>query len=112
MNQYGADLLRQAINYGYEEGYRAGRADRMDGWRYDYRDSYAYQDASYGYNGYYLDSEDYAYYFRQGFRRGYSDGYYRHHRYGRYNNGSYNILGSMLSVILNLRSSDGYYRGY
>jgi hypothetical protein len=27
-NQYGADLLRQAVNSGYEEGFRAGEADR------------------------------------------------------------------------------------
>jgi hypothetical protein len=108
VNQYGADLLRQAVNYGYEQGYMAGRADRRDHWRFDYRDSFAYQDANYGYSGYYLDRDEYSYYFRQGFRRGYSDGYYRHHRYGTYNDGSYNILGSMLSVILRLQTDDGY----
>ena len=54
-NQYGADLLRQAVNSGYEEGFRAGAADREDNWRPDYRNSYAYQDANYGYNGYYVD---------------------------------------------------------
>ena len=75
-NQYGADLLRQAVNSGYEEGFRAGAADREDNWRPDYRNSYAYQDATYGYNGYYLGLEDYRYYFRQGFQRGYQDGYY------------------------------------
>src|SRR3546814_1923052 len=53
-NRYGADLIRQAINYGYQEGLYAGRADRQDNWRNDYRDSYAYQDANYGYNGYYI----------------------------------------------------------
>lgn len=31
-NQYGADLLRQAVNYGYEQGFRAGEADRQDRW--------------------------------------------------------------------------------
>ena len=29
-NQYGADLLRQAVNYGYDQGVRAGQADRQD----------------------------------------------------------------------------------
>ena len=48
-NQYGADLLRQAINYGYQEGFHSGAADRQDGWRSNYRGSYAYQDANYGY---------------------------------------------------------------
>jgi len=103
VNQYGADLLRQAVNFGYEEGYRAGRADRRDHWQFDYRDSFAYQDANYGYNGYYMDRDEYAYYFREGFRRGYKDGYYRRHRYGTYQNGSYNIMDQMMSVILNLQ---------
>ena len=104
LNQYGADLLRQAVNYGYDEGYRSGRADRMDHWRADYRNSYAYQNASYGYSGYYLDRREYAYYFRQGFQRGYDDGYYSRYQYGRYNNGGYSMMGNMLSVILNLQS--------
>ena len=104
LNQYGANLLRQAIDEGYGEGFRAGRADRMDNWRSDYRNSYAYQDASYGYSGYYLDRDEYSYYFRQGFQRGYDDGYYSRNRYGANNNGSYSILGSILSVILNLQS--------
>src|SRR6266511_2710494 len=54
-NQYGVDMLRQAVSYGYEEGVRAGQADREDRARSSYRDSYAYQDASYGYNGYHVD---------------------------------------------------------
>ena len=73
INQYGADTLRQAVNYGYQEGFRAGQADRQDNWRPDYNQSYAYQDATYGYNGYYVDPEDYRYYFRQGFQRGYEE---------------------------------------
>ena len=48
-NQYGADSLRQAVNLGYQEGFRAGAADREDNWRPDYRNSFAYQDATYGY---------------------------------------------------------------
>ena len=69
-NQYGADLLRQAVNSGYEEGFRAGQADREDNWRPDYRDSYAYQDANYGYNGYYVDPEDYQILFPRRFSAG------------------------------------------
>lgn len=105
LNQYGADLLRQAINDGYSEGFHAGRADRMDHWRADYQNSWAYQDASYGYSGYYLDRNDYSYYFRQGFRRGYDDGYYSRYRYGSNRNGSYSILGSLLTTILVLESN-------
>jgi hypothetical protein len=103
-NQYGAEMLRQAINYGYEQGFRAGQADREDRWNGgSYQDSYAYQDASYGYNGYYVDSEEYRYYFREGFRRGYEDGYYGRSQYGRYSNGTANILSTILQQILNLQ---------
>jgi hypothetical protein len=103
-NQYGANLLRQAVNYGYAEGYNAGQADRMDGWRSSYQDSYAYQDANYGYTGYYIDQDAYNYYFREGFRRGYEDGFYRRYRYGRYDNGTHRILDGILGGILILRA--------
>jgi flagellar biosynthesis/type III secretory pathway protein FliH len=102
-NQYGVNLLRQAVNNGYEEGFRAGQADRQDRWRSSYEDSYAYQDSTYGYTGYYVDPEDYRYYFREGFRRGYEDGYNSRYQYGRYSGGKYNILGAILSQILNLQ---------
>jgi hypothetical protein len=104
INQYGADLLRQAVNNGYQEGFRAGVADREDNWRGEYRDSYAYQDATYGYNGYYVDADDYQYYFREGFRRGYEDGYNDQYQYGYVSNGSYGVLGNVLSAILSLQS--------
>lgn len=104
VNRYAADLLQQAVRYGYQQGYRAGRADRLDGWAESYRDSFAYQDANYGYNGYYVNQGEYNYYFRQGFRRGYDDGYGSRYRYGTYANGDYSILSSVLSVILNLQS--------
>jgi len=103
VNQYGVDLLQTAINDGYNEGYRAGKADRMDGWRADYRSNWVYQNASYGYNGYYLDRGDYTYYFREGFRRGYEDGYYSRYQYGHYTNGSYSIVGAVLNTILGLQ---------
>ena len=96
---YGVNLIQDALNYGYAEGFRAGRADRMDGWRFDYRNSLAYRDASFGYYGLYVGPSDYNYYFREGFRRGYEDGYYGRYRYGRYDNGSYFILDSVRSGI-------------
>jgi len=104
INQYGADALRRAINVGYEEGFRAGEADRMDGWRADYDDNYAFQDATYGYDGYYTGIDDYQYYFRQGFQRGYEDGYYSRFQYGYYADGSYGVLGNILSAILNFQA--------
>lgn len=103
-NRYGADLMRQAVNYGYREGLRTGRADQEDGWRNDYRSSYAYEDASYGYGGYYLDEGAYNHYFRQGFQRGYDDGYYGRSQYGyRDDDGNYGILAAVLGVILGLQ---------
>lgn len=101
-NRYGADVLRQAVNYGYQQGIRAGDADRLDHWGYKYQNAFAYRDANYGYTGRYVDQSDYNYYFRQGFRKGYDDGYYRRARYGRQSGGSYTVLRVVLSGILKL----------
>jgi len=102
VNQYGADLLRRAVEAGYEEGFRAGQADRQDGWQYDAENCDAFRDSSYGYDGYYVDLAEYQYYFREGFRRGYEDGYYGRYQYGSYSGGKYQILGDILNLILNL----------
>jgi hypothetical protein len=103
-NQYGVDVLRQAVNAGYQQGFRAGDADRQDHWKANYRTSIAYRDANFGYAGNYVDRDDYNYYFREGFRRGYDDGFTRRSQYGSASNGSSSILGSVLSSILGLRS--------
>ena len=102
-NQYGIALLRQALNNGYREGRLAGMADREDGWRPSYGSSYAYRDANYGYNGYYLDRGTYNYYFREGFRRGYDDGYNSSYRYGRYSNGTGSLLDTILNAVLRVQ---------
>jgi hypothetical protein len=99
-NRFGADLLRQAVNYGYQEGFNSGAADRQDHWGFSYEASYAYQDANYGYNGYYVERDDYNYYFREGFRRGYDDGYYSRSQYGQNVNGAYVMLEINLSKVL------------
>jgi len=103
-NQYGADVLRQAVNYGYQQGVRFGQADRQDGWAANYQNSAAYRDANYGYSGYYVDQADYNYYFRQGFQRGYADGYNSQSQYGTSLNGTSSILATLLSSILGLTS--------
>lgn len=95
-------MLRRAIQDGYQEGFSAGQADREDGWAFSPEEAYAYQDASYGYDGYYVDLNDYQYYFREGFRRGYEDGYYGRYSYGTYSNGGVSILGAILNSILRL----------
>jgi hypothetical protein len=103
-NQYGVDLLRQGVTYGYEQGSRAGIADRQDRFASNYQGSFAYQDANYGYSGFYVDRDDYNNYFREGFRRGYEDGYGGRYQYGRYVNGRGTILGAVLATILNFQA--------
>ena len=107
----GADLLRQAVNEGYRQGFEAGRADRSTRRRGGWTNSIGYRNGTYGYqNG--VDRNQYQYYFRQGFQRGYQDGsnsryqdgYYGDYQYGRNDGGSLNILGSILNQILNIQS--------
>lgn len=103
-NQYGVDVLKQAVNNGYIEGVRAGQADRQDRHRSSYSSAPAYRDANYGFSGNYVDRSDYNYYFRQGFQKGYQDGYNSRNQYGSYSNGSGSILGNLLTSILGLQS--------
>ena len=100
--QYGAAVLRQAVNNGYQQGFQAGQADRRDGWQSNYQNTFAYQDANYGYDAQYVSQSDYNYYFREGVRRGYLDGYGTSPQYGTVANGSPSILSSVLSSILGL----------
>jgi hypothetical protein len=102
-NQYGVNLLKQAVNYGYDQGYRTGQADRQDRSASNYEGSFAYQDANYGYSGFYVERDDYNNYFREGFRRGYEDGFGAHAQYGTYVNGRGSILGAVLGSILNFQ---------
>jgi hypothetical protein len=104
-NQYGIKKLEQALQAGYNEGYRAGRADREDRWRYDYRSAFAYRDANYGYDGRYIAQDEYNHYFREGFQRGYDDGYYGRQKYGRKNdsggiNDEWLIAGAVVAAII------------
>ena len=103
-NEYGAEALRRALNYGYQEGLEAGRADKQDNWSFDYRQSFAYEDANYGYDGRYVQQEDYNHYFREGFQRGYDDGYYERRQYGDSASGSESLLGAVIATILNLQA--------
>ena len=99
-NQYGADVLRQAVRNGYEQGYRAGQADKQDRSPASYQSTFAYRDANYGYTGRDVDQSDYNYYFRQGLQRGYDDGYSHRTQYGTASNGTATILSSLLASIL------------
>ncbi|MGH9949832.1 MAG: hypothetical protein ACRD6X_21910, partial [Pyrinomonadaceae bacterium] len=66
------------------------------------QNSYGYQDASYGYDNYYVEPDEYSYYFRQGFERGYEDGYYGRNQYGRYSGGKYSLLGTVIGTIIDI----------
>lgn len=103
-NQYGADVLRRAVNDGYQQGYRAGEADHQDRWKANYQNSIAYRDADYGYDGNYVDLSDYSYYFRQGFQRGYDDGYNHRSEFGTSTAGVVGIAAAVLAGILVLKA--------
>ena len=103
-DQRGADLLRRAINDGYRQGFSAGRADRNRRGGLNWGGNNMYRSGTYGWQSY-VDRNAYQYYFRQGFERGYRDGYNSGNRlqYGTYNNGTANILGTILGSILNIQ---------
>lgn len=98
----GAELLRQAVNRGYQQGYRAGQNDRRYRRGSNYYNDTMYRRGNYGYQSY-VDSSQYQYYFREGFGRGYQDGYNSQVRYGYNSGGTLNILGTILNQILNIR---------
>ncbi len=97
----GADLLRKAVNNGYQQGYRAGMNDRRYRRNSGYHNLTIYRSGTYGYRSY-VARDQYQYYFQQGFERGYQDGYSNSLRYGTRSGNSYNILGSILGTILNI----------
>ena len=107
----GAELLRQAVNEGYRQGFDAGRNDRNGRRRGDWSSSSVYRTGTVGYQTY-VDRGQYQYYFRQGFQRGYQDGsnsqyevdYNGDYQYGSSQGGSRNILNAVLGSILNIQS--------
>jgi len=95
----GAELLQQAVNAGYQQGFQAGQYDRNDRRRNNWNKNGIYRSGNFGYeNG--VDRGQYQYYFQQGFQRGYQDGYNSRNQFG---NGS-NILGDILGSILNIQT--------
>jgi len=97
-DQRGIQILRDAVNRGYQQGYYAGQTGRRSG-NYGYNSLSVYRNGRYGYNSY-VSSSQYRYYFQQGFQRGYEDGYNSRYQYGARSNNGLNILGSILSSIL------------
>ena len=101
-DQRGADLLRQAVNAGYQQGYRQGQIDRQNRRNVGYYGNNVYRSGTYGYQSY-VDRSQYQHYFQQGFQRGYQDGYDSQVRYGVRSGNTVNILGSILGSILNIQ---------
>jgi len=99
----GANLLRQAVQAGYQQGFAAGRNDRNSRRGLNWNSSNVYRSGTYGWQNY-VDRGQYQYYFQQGFQKGYQDGYNSRYQYGMNSGGSVNILGSILSSILNIQS--------
>jgi len=97
----GAELLRQAVNSGYRQGFQQGQMDSRYGRGSNYYGNNVYRSGTYGYQSY-VDRSQYQYYFQQGFQRGYEDGFNNQNRYGYRTNGGLNILGNILNGILNI----------
>lgn len=100
-DQRGVNLLRQAVNRGYQQGYRQGQMDRRYGRGYNYYGNNVYSSGMYGYESY-VARDQYQYYFQQGFQRGYEDGYNSTYRYGYRSGSTFNVLSGVLNTILNL----------
>ena len=100
-DQRGAELLRQAVNSGYQQGFRQGQLDARSRRNSDYYGNNMYRTGTYGYQSY-VARDQYQYYFQQGFQRGYEDGFNNQYRYGSRSNTGLNILGNILNGILNI----------
>ncbi|HLA94718.1 MAG TPA: hypothetical protein VK612_03280 [Pyrinomonadaceae bacterium] len=101
-DQRGAEMLRQAVNAGYQQGYRSGQQDRNGRRNSSWNNSSVDRNGTYGYQSH-VDRSQYQYYFQQGFQKGYQDGYNSQNRYGSNNGGSMNILGTILNQVLNIQ---------
>jgi hypothetical protein len=95
----GADLLRQAISEGYRHGYAEGGLDRESSKKNGGTGSAVYKSGSSGYQSY-VDPGEYRYYFRQGFLRGYQDGYANRSDYGYQSNGRLEVMVSVVNKLL------------
>jgi len=105
-DQQGVNILQQAVNSGYQQGFQAGQEARGDrGLRNrrtnnsnNWRNNNVYRSGDMGYDNH-VDRRQYQYYFQQGFQRGYDDGYNSRNRYGSNNT----VLGTFLTQILGAR---------
>ena len=103
-SQAGTEMIYRAINNGYERGIFIGHTDRKDNWKHDPENSYVYQDAIYGYDGYEIDLAEYRFYFQQGFWRGYEDGFYKRFVYGKEEKDKLTVLETVILKIVEFKS--------
>jgi len=110
-DQRGAELLRNAVNEGYRQGFMAGRQNITNNRRGSWSTSNVYRTGNMGYQTS-VDRGQYQYYFQQGFQRGYQDGSNRQYmndrsdrfQYGTYDNGQPSILSTILNEVLNIQN--------
>ncbi len=98
----GADMLRQAVQEGYRQGFQAGSTDRRSRRNMNWGGSSVYRSGTYGWSSH-VDRGQYQYYFQQGFQRGYQDGFNNRNQFGTNTGGGLNILGSILNQLLDIR---------
>ena len=102
----GVELLKQAVNRGYQQGYNAGVRDRRFGRDVSYyRDDSTYRSGSMGYQSY-VARDQYQRAFQRGFERGYEDGINSRQLYGYRSGSRLNILGNVLNSILSIAEDD------
>lgn len=99
-NITGAQLLQRAVNMGYQQGFQSGQMAAQRGRGFSPQRERMWRDGTYGYENVLIGQDDYRNYFRQGFTRGYEDGFYNTNRYGSYVDGRTSVLGSVLGAIL------------
>ena len=99
---YGSNIYQVAQNEGYRDGLNTGARDAERGQSYNPQRSHYYKDATDGYNSSYGNKGQYKQAYRDGFLRGYQEGY---RQYGGYRNDGYrtgntrNRAGSILGTI-------------
>ena len=103
MNYDGSELLKQSLNSGYQQGYQAGKEDHKAKRGEAFSESLIYQNATTDYQSDVVDLNLYQYYFREGFQRGYADGYKNQKQYGKSTNGIRFISDTISQEILNIQ---------
>jgi hypothetical protein len=79
----GYNVAQYAVEQGYRDGLNTGASDGQRGQSYNPQRSHYYKEATDGYNSSYGDRTTYKQYYRDGFVRGYQEGY-RQYGNGRY----------------------------